>query len=303
MWWVFTHHKYLKSITIRNNMSQNLIILRSVYKITDVYMQPAKNPATRRFPDCVRPVINGQIQLTEEDKKTGRIVIPEDYEILIQDGKTFDLDDPYQAAEWESIKYSRKIAKDRFERDAQGNLIVDGNARRYGTAELYVERPGLQSHQKNVKKRAIHEAITYIHKDAPEKLYQKAKLLGNVMTGLPVSDVEDYLVSIAEKTPHVIVEMYTGTDTHLRLLLLDALDKKIIYNRDKLFYYGESIILGASDSAVINFFKNPDNKRIFDLIKDETYPEFAIKKEKPTIDEISKEDVEKVATGNKKTSK
>lgn len=272
-------------------MLENKIILRSVYKVTRCWMEPAKHPTTGRFPDVVRRVNNqGEQMLSPEDRASGKYFIGEDEVTEIYDGREFDLDDYVDAAWWEAIKYSRKIAQDRWEKDKDGNLIVDGNSKRYGNAEFYVERPGLESKQRNTRKRDIHEAKSYIYQDTEAGLQQKVRLLGNAMIGLPSSDVEDYLVGIAEKTPTVITELYTGTDTHLRLFFLDAVDARVIYNKDKLFYFGDNIPLGATDSAVINFFKNPDNKRIVDMIKRDVYPGYAAPETK-TIDSLKAEDL------------
>lgn len=270
---------------------EDKIILRSVYKVTRCYMEPARHPQTKRFADCVRPCDeHGKIILTEKERSSADIFISQEEVIELFDGKTFDLSNPYDKTWWEAIKYSKKIAQDRWERDKAGALVVDGNQKRYGTAEFYVERPGVETKLKNNKKREIHEAKAYIYQDTEEGLRQKVRLLGNTMPGLPASDVEDYLTSIAERTPHVVSELYTGTDTHLRLFLLDAMDKFIIYNKDKLYYYGESIVLGATDSAVILFFKNPDNKRIVDMIKAEVYPDFV--RQHKTIDSLKSDDIE-----------
>jgi hypothetical protein len=272
-------------------MLGNKIILRSVYKVTRCFMEPAKHPLTKRFADCVRPADeHHKIVLTEKERESDRVFISEEDVIEIFDGKEFDLDNPHDNAWWDAIKYSRKIAQDRWERDKTGALVIDGNSKKYGTAEFYVERPGLEAKVRNNRKREIHEAKAYIYQDAEESLRQKVRLLGNAMPGLPISDVEDYLVSLAERTPQLITELYTGTDTHLRLLLLDAIDKYVIYNRDKLFYFGE-IVLGATDTAVIHYFKNPDNKRITDMIKGEVYPEYMISKSK-TIDALTDEDIQ-----------
>lgn len=272
-------------------MLENKIIIRSVYKVTRCFMEPAKNPATGRFPEIVRRTNNlGEMILSEADKNSGTYFISEEDIIELNDGKVFDLEDPVDAAWWEAIRYSKKIAQDRWERDKSGALVVDGNAKRYGTAEFYVERPGLETKLKNNKKREIHEAKAYVYQDSEDGLRQKARLLGNAMPGLPPSDVEDYLISIAERTPHLIQELYTGTDTHLRLFLLDALDKRVIYNRDKLYYYGDSIVLGATDTACIVYFKNPDNKRIVDMIKNEVYPDFVTPKSQ-RIEELTEADV------------
>lgn len=240
-------------------------------------MEPARHPKTKRFPDCVRPCDeHGKIILTEKERESARVFISEEDVTEIYDGKEFDLDNPHDAAWWEAIKYSKKIASDRWERDSNNVLIIDGNQRRYGNAEFYVERPGVETKVRNDRKRLIHEAKEYIYRDNEESLRQKLRLLGNSMPNLPLSDVEDYLVSIAERTPQQITEIYTGTDTHLRLFLLDATDKRVIYIKDKLYYYGDNIVLGATDSAVLLYFKNPGNKRIVDMIRDEVYPDYAI---------------------------
>lgn len=274
-----------------------------MYKFTRCFMEPAKQPGSGRHASVVRTTdVHGDPLLTEEDKKSGAYYIKDNDVIEIFDGKEFNLDDEQDAAWWEAIRFSRKIAQDRWERDAKGNLIVDGNAKKYGTAEFYVERPGLESRQRNTKKRLIHEAKEYIYKDSESGLIQKTRLLGNEMSGLPVSDVEDYLVGLAEKAPEKITQLYTGTDTHLRLFLLDSVDKDVIYNRDGLYYYGDNIVLGATDQAVIQYFKNPANKRLVDLIKDQVYPEYAAN-ESQTIDQLTEADMAPVEPKSKTTTK
>jgi hypothetical protein len=37
--------------------------------------------------------------------------------------------------------------------------------------------------------------------------------------------------------------------------------------------YGDDIILGANDDAVITWMKDPKNRKIVELIKKDTYPE------------------------------
>lgn len=281
-------------------MLENRIIIRSVYKFTRLHMEPARLPSTGRYSAAVRETNSqGDMILSDEDKKSNSFFIKDTDVIEIYDGKEFDLDNAIDAAWWEAIRHSRKIAQDRWERDKQGNLVVDGNAKRYGNAEFFVERPGLESSLRNSRKRQIHEAKTYIYQDSEDGIFQKVRLLGNSMEGQMPSDVEDYLVSIAEKTPQLITELYTGTDTHLRIFLLDAIDKEFIYNRDKLFYYGDNIVLGATDSAVIHYFKNPANKRIVDMIKRDVYPEYSIP-DVQTIDSLTTSDLPKKATTSKK---
>lgn len=219
--------------------------------------------------------------LTDAERNSGKYFIKVDQSFVIEDGKTFDLNDPYDAAEWEAIKNCPLIAPDRYAKDEQGNFLIDGtmgwkNTRpRYGVAELYIERPGYESVQKVNRKRKIHNAISFILDD-PKGIEGRvliARLLGKHMTNIPDADVEDYLISVAEKNPDKIIDLYTGDDITLRLLFLEAKDKHIIYVKNKLYLYADNIVLGATDDAVIAWMKNPKNKKVLELIQKDTYPD------------------------------
>ena len=94
------------------------------------------------------------------------------------------------------------------------------------------------------------------------------------MENAPDSDVEDYLYQVAEKNPDMVLELYTSGDIALKLLLIDAKKNGVILKKDGMYNYADNI-LGATDDAVLLFFKIPANKRILDQIKFETYPEYA----------------------------
>ena len=96
------------------------------------------------------------------------------------------------------------------------------------------------------------------------------------MENAPDSDVEDYLYQMAEKSPKNIIDLYTNGDTMLKLLFIEAREKGVILKKNGLFMYGETI-LGATDEAVNIFFKNPSNKTIYEMIRDETYPDYVNK--------------------------
>lgn len=252
------------------------IVIRGVYKITRAVMEPAPDPVTGRYPDIVKRVNSqGDMILSEVEKNSGRFFIAENENIEIYDGKTFDLNDIYEAAWWEAIKNSGLIAMERSYRDHQGNLVIDGNVNRYGNAEFYVERPGKESQIKINQAKKIHDAETFIFNDTHEGLYQKARLLNNPMKNSPVGDVQEYLLDRAKKDPDSIIEAYTGTDSTLKLLLLDALDRNVIlYKNKQIYQYGDSTVLGASQESVILWMKNPTNARMLSMIKADTYPDF-----------------------------
>jgi hypothetical protein len=203
---------------------------------------------------------------------------------IIEDGKTFNLDDMYEAAVWDAIKECDLIAPDRFAKNEQGDYLIDGSINplktkkpRYGSAELYVEYPGLESQRRVTRRKLIVEASNHIMND--ERGYEGrllvAKVLGRDMKNQPNADVEDYLLSIAEKTPEQIIAAYTGGDIQLRMLFIEAKEKGVIYKKNGLYLYGEdgSVTLGATDSAAVEWMKVSKNQKTLSLIRKDTYPE------------------------------
>jgi hypothetical protein len=111
-----------------------------------------------------------------------------------------------------------------------------------------------------------------------------AKVLGRDMKNQPNADVEDFLLSVAEKTPEKIIDCYTGGDMQLRMFLIDARERGVIYKKNGLFLYGEDgkVILGATDDAAIEWMKATKNSKTLALIRKDTYPEmFEDIEEKP----------------------
>ena len=272
----------------------NIVILRSVYgKVGQKYfLTPVKDPKTGRYPDCVKQVnSNGDMIMSDNERNSGDPFIAVDRVFTITDGTQFHLNDPYQRVQWEAIKNSPIIAPSRDARDSKGNLLIDGAKAegmvaqmraRYGVAELYVETPGVEVASRVNRKRKVHDAETYIYEDpkGAEGRVLKARLLGKNMKNAPDSEVTMYLLKIAEKDPNKIIDLYTGTDTALRLLLIEAKERKIIVVKNKVYMFDE-IALGVTDDAVIAFFKDPKNSKIVNFIMQETYPEMAKKPKEP----------------------
>lgn len=262
-------------------LENKVITLRNVYgKIKEVHLQPGRQKNGARFP-WVKPVRydsmgNAEMILSQDEMNSPErdYFIAEDADIIITDGTQFDLSDPYQRNLWRCIENSDQIAPTRDARDKNGNLFIDGNKTRYGMAEFYVDIPGEESERSVSKKQKITKAWTYIGEDSKNGRLTKCKILGKHMNNAPDSDVEDYLYQRAEKNPDEIIELYTSGDMSLKLLLIDAKERGIILKKDGMFVYADTL-LGATDDAVIIFFKTPANKRILDQIKFEVYPEYA----------------------------
>lgn len=270
-------------------MDKNIIVLRSVYgKVGQIYyIQPVKDPKTGRYPDCVRRINSmGDMIMSDDDRNSGKVLVPENKVYEVQDGLQLNLEDPYDNAEWECIKYAPIIAPSRDARDSKGNLLIDGEIAegkthaRYGVAELYVEAPGVEVAKKVNTLKLRHDAEEYIFDDAKgaEGRVFIARLLGKNMKNAPDSEVTEYLLGIAAKDPKKIIDVYSGSDTGLRLLIIEAREKSVIVVKNKVFTYADEIILGVSEDSVLAFLKDPKNKKVLELIKRDTYPEMETKK-------------------------
>lgn len=240
---------------------------------------PCKQPNGTNFPFVkpVRTMPDGSTEMilseAERNNPDSQYFIREDADIVVTDGTTFNLDNPLERNKWLAIKDSDLIVPTRDARDSEGNLLIDGNKQRYGIAELWVDVPGQESEKTVNKKREINRAWTYISNDSADGRLTKCKLLGKNMRNAPTPDVEAFLYEIAEKNPKQIIDLYTNGDTALRLLFIDARDKRVLKQKEGLFVYADTI-LGSSEEAVLYFFKLPNNQKIVDMIKYETYPEY-----------------------------
>ena len=265
-----------------------IITLRSVYDKAGIkyFIQPCKNKYGQ-YPNCIKRVNSqGDMIMSEKERNDyseGRAVFfPENHIFTIVSGKTYNLNDPYDKAEWEAIQHCPLIAKSRDERDANGNLVIDGakstpsKPARNGVAELYIDRPGLDTQRRVSHKQLIHKAESFIYDDprGVDGQLNMARILGKDMRNQPTADVIDFLIRIAEKDPKKIISLYTGDDISLRLTFIEAREKRVIYIKNKLYLYGDNIVLGATDDAVIAWMKDPKNQKVLELIKKDTYPDY-----------------------------
>lgn len=277
------------------DFKSNIVVLRSVFgKVGQTYFIQPQRDSRGRFADCVKRVdSNGDIVLTKEEleleAKGLAYYIREDALFEIRDGHTFNLDDVQDKAIWDAIKNCSFIAPDRWAKDDKGNYLIDGTVDprakrpRYGSAELYVDRPGLEAQQRISKRKLILDASNYIIND--ERGYDGrvlvAKVLGRDMKNQPNADIEDYLLSVAETQPQKIIDCYTGGDLAVRMLFIEAREKNVIYKKDGLYLFGDEgkFILGATDDAAVAWLKEPRNSKTVALIRKGTFPEMFVTKD------------------------
>lgn len=278
----------------------DLIILRSVFGKVGMkyYINPTRDPKTGMYPECVKQVDSkGDMILTEAERNSGKYYIPVNRAFVIEDGTVFDLSIPQKRAEWEAIQFCPVIALSRDQRDVNGNLVIDGDSKRYGTAELYIERPGYVTNKKVSRRKLIHKAEDYILNDpkGDQGRCFMARLLGKNLKGMPSADVEDYLLGIAQADPEKVINLYCADDISYRLLFVDAKDRHVIYIKNKVYMYGESgVVLAATDDAVIEWMMRPANAKVVELIRRDTYPEIYAAKENQALSEETVKETPKV---------
>lgn len=255
----------------------NKIILRSVYgKVGQKYtLQPCKDRVTGQYPDCVKYVDSkGDMIMTDAERNSGKVYIPENFSITFESGKEFNLDNPIEGAQWEAIKNCSLIAKTIDQKDKNGNYVLSRQSGiKYSAAELYVERPGYETSKKVSRREKIHTAETYVFNDpeGADGRLKMARLLGRNLRNAPDADIKEYLLDIASKDPDKIINLYTGEDLVLRVLFMDAKDKDVIYSKNRVYIYGDGIPLGGTIDAVLAWMRDPRNSKMLALIKRDTY--------------------------------
>lgn len=172
------------------DLKSNIVVLRSVFgKVGQKYFIQPQRDSRGRYASCVKRVdAHGDIVLTPEElameAKGEAVFIKEDEVFVIEDGKTFNLDDVHDKAIWEAIKDCPLIAPDRFAKNSKGEYLIDGTTDpksknpRYGTAELYIDRPGFEAQRRVTRRKLIVDASNYIMNDSYEGRLLVAKVLG-----------------------------------------------------------------------------------------------------------------------------
>lgn len=242
--------------------TDQIIVLKSVYKIPKMKIQPTRDKTTNRF--------LGVPELSPKQKEGLAYYATPDDMIEIYDGKTFDLSKEEDRIIWDWVKYSPRIGASREAIDSSRDK------------EFYVHIEGIESAKKVKRRDMVHEAVSFIKKDSQADHYKRAKLLGNRMDQMPHIEVIEYLYNVAESTPHKIISLYTDGNMKTKLLLLDAMEARIIYQDSGIYRYGDTEILGTTEEQAVIWLQSADNKNLVDMIKKQLYPEYYKTEEKST---------------------
>ncbi len=246
-------------------ITDQIITLRCVYKITEVRIYPVKDKNTGRLLGNVKPVdANGDIILSLEERASGQYFAKATDSVLLKDGYTLNLADPYDKATWEWLKHSKKIA-----------MSLE-DAAKTPSAEFYVFMPEVEAAKSVSVSKSKAKAFQFVVESSTERNYQVCRLLGHRMDGLPYTQVEEFLFSLCETNPKKIIETFTDSKMKTRLFLMDALDKNVIVFINNIFMY-KTQPLGTDEDYVISWLQDPANITLVTMIKDELYPQYMAK--------------------------
>lgn len=230
--------------------SDKVIVLKAFYKGDKCTISPAKD-------------LNGRYKGIQENipeiKKLEMGYVPTvESKVKVYDDITIDLNNKEWAADWEWMKHCVEISDD----------FATGQAT--PGSYFYIYRPGFESAKRVSDAEKEVKLMNYILNDSNENLYNRVSILGIDMRNQVVSDVKEYLLSMAKAEPAKVMAVYESKTFSLELLLMHAKGKDIILKRNGVFTFGE-ILLGVDERAVIAFFANPKNHITVRAIEAVTY--------------------------------
>jgi hypothetical protein len=242
-----------------------VIRLKSVYKTGKTTVQPVKDRLTGWY--------KGIPRLSDDDKRKMVYWAEPTSKFVIQDGTTFDLNDPAQKVIWNWVKHCPCIAES--EEDCQ---FTSG-------AEFFIYLENKQAETSVSRKERRYKANKYIMEDNSVNYPMRASLLGVSMEGDSPVVIKDFLLTQADQNPDKVLALYEGHDISLRLLLLKARKLNVITtDQAGLFRYGNTV-LGMTEQSVIAWMQDSGNKHLVEMLEREVNPEYFPKEPEKNLTE------------------
>ena len=230
---------------------------------------PVRNPITGDFPYCVRQVDHNKNIIYDKNDNPGEYFVRVTDKIFIKDGEEFDLTNEISRKKWDAIKFSNLIWDSKGVTDENGRVVVSPSESPSSDAIFYVERVVDAAKKRNTKARLRNQAQNFIYQDSFDKLALKAMVLGKYVKSSSREEIEEYMVEQAQSNPERVIDLYTGSDLKLHLMFIYAKEKNILVNKNGIFFFGDSSIIGRNEDSCVAFFKNPANKLITEQIEKE----------------------------------
>jgi hypothetical protein len=263
------------------------IVIKAVFgkQQRGLILEPAHDPRTRK--------LLGVEPLTEEEKRHRRYFVDETTRVKVTDGMVFDLTDEIDRINWEWIRHCKTVALSYEESQMSEEAL------------FYVQNEEREIEKRLTQRKIRIRAEAYISAAKYADHLNICKLLGNPMPFAGQREVEEFLYSIADKTPQRVVDAFEDKNAKVKLFFMLAKERGIVEKRaNGLIQFG-NITLGINDDQAVEWFKNADNENLVQTIKELVYPEIysgrrlteeyfdvkpALKKEKPATGAASPPD-------------
>jgi len=235
-------------------VTDKIIEIKSVYKNGKTTVQPIKDPLSGWY--------KGVPRLSENDKRDLKFWAEPDSKFILKEGVTLDLNKEEHKVIWGWLKYQSCLAMSYDECQMRPE------------AEFYVHLRHKEAQKSISRKRTKFRAMEYINNDSPSNYPLRVKLLGINMDGEDPIVIEDFLLERAEQEPEKIIKLYEDKHIALRMLLMEAVEKrKVIIEPSGAYRYG-TIFMGMSEDSVIDWMNNSENASVVRLLEEEVRPEY-----------------------------
>lgn len=233
--------------------ADKVITLKAIFK-TKHAVQPAFSTKENWY--------KGVDRISDREKENrDYFVDPVTTKLILEEGVEFDLNNEIDAINWKWVQHLPEVAHS-FE-----------EAQHSPEAMFYVEMSGRESAKKNKEISTKFKAIQKVLEDAQTNYINRALLLGFDMEGSHPEEVKEFLLTMAERNPERVIEIYDNKLMGIRLLFIKAEKEGIITKESGLYKYGTTV-LGVDEKGAIQTLSDRGNKELVDLLDKQVNPEY-----------------------------
>lgn len=235
-------------------VTDKIIEIKSIYKNGVTTVQPVRDPLSNWY--------KGIPRLSENDKRDLKFWADPDSKFVLKEGTLLDLNREEHRVIWSWLKYQPCLAMSYEECQSRP------------AAEFYVHLQNKEAQQSISRKKLKHKAEEYVMNDNASNYPLRVKLLGINMDGEDPVVIEDFLLGRAGSEPERVIKLYEDKKLSLRMLLLEAVEKrKIIIEPSGAYRYG-TMFLGMTEESALDWMNSSENASVVRLLEEEVNPSY-----------------------------
>jgi hypothetical protein len=235
-------------------VTDKIIEIKSIYKNGKTTVQPVRDPMSGWY--------KGIKRLSENDKRDLRFWAEPNTKFTLKEGVILDLNKEEHRVIWEWLKFQPCLAMSYEQCQARPE------------AEFYVHLQHKEAEKSISRKKIKFQAMKYITEDNASNYPLRVKLLGINMDGEDPVVIENFLLERAESEPSKVIKLYEDKLLSLRMLLMEAVEKrKVIIEPSGAYRYG-NMFLGMNEDSALDWMNSTENKSVVRLLEEEVNPEY-----------------------------